>query len=223
MKGLFLTLAVMAFVSCTTIYKIETGKSEYILKKGNSFETFDYRGKDTFSQEFVNYVKAFGREELPVTNVTTSFKSFVQKGFIVYREFEESDTLFLEKNLNQDKTSILPGFHLPDLFVYSNELPLWSVHGRKFNVIFRTDSIHYFNNQPPVKTYVFDYYIINRSKSSEVNIDPITISVSSVDGMPLSIAFTNVYPNIEPFRSSYSVQDYRTVFAGKKRLKKFLM
>jgi len=154
----FLLLA-LSLSSCLTIYKINSYRNtEYIIKKGNKFETFFYEGKDTCSSYYLDFLQENESIEWKKWAYTHSnFTVELNDSFIIYNYrgvFSYIDTFFLKNNLLQKKESILEPFSYQlQLLATSNGRPVIGgpCGGRTFTLRYKKDSVHYFNNQIPVK------------------------------------------------------------------------
>lgn len=225
----------MFLLSCSNIVVYKTEFSDdYIINEGQHFEMFYYPGKDSYAkpEEYPAEQEEFKKDYYLNTN---NVEVLIEKEQLVYKFSNGSiDTLSLEKGKYLNKKYILPfNFHL-DYGIVSNQMYVKKIDSElNWIIIFKGDSIHYFNNQKPIKTYIFNYYPFRADYKFENYCDPITYHISSVDGMVVAVDYSRRDDFFSQIKDSTStlqliemqnrIVDYRVFHCKKKKLKKYLM
>jgi hypothetical protein len=229
----------MFMLSCSNIVVYKTEFSDdYIINEGQHFEMFYYPGKDSYAkpEEFSQYEEEFEKEfEKEYFLNNNNVDVLIEKGQLVYKFINGSvDTLSLETGKYFNKNYILPfNFNLDNGMV-SNQMYVKNVDSKlKWIVTYKGDSIHYFNNQKPIKTYIFNYYPFRADYKFENYSEPITYHISSVDGMVVAVDYSRRDDFFSQIKDSTStlqliemqdrIVDYRVFHCKKKKLKKYLM
>lgn len=221
----FLIFPVISSCTSIKIYKPNTyGTSTYFVKVKSKFEEFTFDGKDTFS------LRDKENQKLGIENIIPDPRKAricMNDTFIKYTyKNNESDTFYLNKDQFFLARSINP-FCITLPTTICNGVYVSNQHRNHYLVRYIGDSIHYFNNQPPVNTYIFEYIGLPNGKIEDTlaSDDPIFVEVSSADGVIVGATSTFLVPmEFETKETySYSLMDYRKVFTSRKRLQKFLM
>lgn len=233
-KIINILVIIILLVSCRNIVVYKTEFSDdFIIKEGQHFEMFYYPGKDSYAEpsEYSQEKERFYKDYyLTSNNVDVSF----EKELLIYK-FKNGliDTLTLEKGKFMHKKYFLPfNFHL-DPGIVSNQMYVNKIDSElTWVVTYKGDSIHYFNNQKPIKTYIFNYYPYRAEDIYEDYTEPITYHISSVDGMVVAVDYsyenffishvndTSETQNLMQMRMN--VKDYKVFNCSKRKLKKYL-
>ncbi len=218
-----IVIAVLLFAisSCTTVYKYQdSDKTTYFLVKKSTIKEYVEKEKNKPSNEFDADVE---------TNISSEkFRFDLDESRIIGYDvnLKNYDTLFLDTALVQTKKYLYPFCHLCSntIIPFSNGEGVCKTDGNSgFWVKYIGDSLYSFNNKTTVKSLVFHYYSIDKNSNIQNATNPIRVSVSSVDGMLLSVEYFYYSRKMEIGVARKEVQDYRKVFATKRRLNRFLM
>lgn len=218
---------ILFLFSCHSIkiFKLDNpGTTIYYTKEKTKYEEFSFNGKDTFSLNYQENKLQGIENTIPNPRKVWIRK---EKTFICYKyDNNETDTFYLCKDKFFLTNSINP-FCITLPTTICNNVHVSNVHGNKYLLRYLSDSIHFYNNQPPVNSYIFEYIGLKNGKLADTlgYIDPILVEISSLDGVILGSRSTFLVPFEFESKSSssHSIIDYRQVFTTRQRLKKFLM